>query len=230
MPIDPIIVTGVPRSGISLVAAALEVCGAWNGAKRTGSVDGRGGENERLRERVIKPVLRGLGADASGYRNFPKTGAIDRAIAEAVMDSIRDRVDRIIQEQGYVGDVPWLYADSRAVLLWRILVGAFPASQWIVARRADEEIIRSCDRTKWMKRTGDGRAAWDRMILAYRAQIKALREAHGVVHCVNPGRMIHGDHEEMRGVAEKVGVSWNDTAIGDLFSPIAWSSAGWGGD
>ena len=46
---DPILITGLPRSGTSLTAGCLHACGAWVGDTVKGLY-----ENEAVREKVVK--------------------------------------------------------------------------------------------------------------------------------------------------------------------------------
>ena len=50
---DPILVTGLPRSGTSLTTGCLHACGAWVGNTVKGFY-----ENEAIRETVVKKFLR----------------------------------------------------------------------------------------------------------------------------------------------------------------------------
>ena len=61
----PILITGLPRSGTSLAAGILSLCGVWSGTTVTGTKDNIKGfyEHVGLREHVNKELLRRLKCD-----------------------------------------------------------------------------------------------------------------------------------------------------------------------
>ncbi len=64
----PVFLTGIPRSGIGIIARCLEICGANLGDKV-----GRGEvpENVMLRRGIVNPLLRAFETDPRGRAPFP---------------------------------------------------------------------------------------------------------------------------------------------------------------
>ena len=92
----PILVTGLPRSGTSIVAGSLKRCGAW-----LGRTVGRGHsnpkgffENRTLREQVNKGILEALGSDPLGVSSLPDSNREVAATGRgAVVGSCIDHSD-----------------------------------------------------------------------------------------------------------------------------------------
>ena len=71
----PVIIVGCARSGTSLVAGVINICGAWKGDTVGPSKHNAKGmfENHALRENIIKPLLFSIGADRKGQFPLPET-------------------------------------------------------------------------------------------------------------------------------------------------------------
>ena len=69
----PILITGLPRSGTSLTAGLLDICGAWSGTTVPGSKDNVKGffEHAMLRETVNKTLLSRIDCDPLGVKKLP---------------------------------------------------------------------------------------------------------------------------------------------------------------
>ena len=70
---SPIFILGLPRSGTSMIAGAIRICGAWTGVTVPASQANPKGffEHTVIREHVTKQVLTGLGCDPLGVRKIP---------------------------------------------------------------------------------------------------------------------------------------------------------------
>ena len=70
---DPILITGAARSGTSMVAGAINICGAFGGNMRGPNKNNEKGmfENVRIVQNLTKPYLRGIGADQLGQYPLP---------------------------------------------------------------------------------------------------------------------------------------------------------------
>ena len=112
----PILVTGIPRSGTSLVAGCLHACGAWVGETLAGNASNPEGyfENRALREGIVKPQLRQAGGDPLGVRRLPRLAGLP------VQPLLGGQVLGQLSRQGYAGDVPWLYKAAKLTLLWPV--------------------------------------------------------------------------------------------------------------
>lgn len=133
-----IFVTGCARSGTSLITQILQGHGCHLGAdNRINSLY----ENVGIRQNVLKPYLRSIGADEMGQRlPFPETNTLPP------YDALAQHVHKFIY-----GQEPMAYKDAKLTLVWPVFAQAFPAAKWVIARRDRNAIARSCLRTPFMR-------------------------------------------------------------------------------
>lgn len=134
----PILVTGAPRSGTSIVSRTIATCGAWSGTVNSLW------ENWKMRDTVLKPLLRSLGADPLGMASFPPADApTDGA------DDFRERVLAIRDAQGYDGG-PWVWKDAKLCLVNPLIAAAFPDAVWVTVWRPAEWVAQSIRNSSFM--------------------------------------------------------------------------------
>jgi len=196
-----IIVTGAPRSGTSLTMQVLRACGA-----RLGEVDGLC-EPFRLKDEVVKPYLRQIGADPLGQRPLPKLKDIraDRTFG--------DRVRRA------VGDAT-AFKTIKGVLVWPIFAEHFPDARWIICHRSPADIAQSCLRVGFLTKY-DSPKEWSTWARAYHRRCAQLRESAQTM-TIEPGRFIGGDFEQLREAVEWAGLDFNEDAVAAVIRPEKW--------
>jgi hypothetical protein len=66
----PILITGCARSGTSMTAGIVHICGAFGGRMSGPTPNNRKGmfENEEVRNQIVKPYLSSIGADPLGQK------------------------------------------------------------------------------------------------------------------------------------------------------------------
>jgi len=139
----PILVSGLPRSGTSIIASAFHKCGAQVG----NIVTSRGlFENKELQDNIFNPILKQLQADIEGQFPLPNPLYVDYLRAEELLRNIQVwAVHQIIDiEQA------WMIKDHRLILLWQVFHKAFPEAHWIIVRRDSAAILESCIKTGYM--------------------------------------------------------------------------------
>ena len=139
----PIIIVGAARSGTSMVAACVHLCGAWKGDTAGPNRYNQKGmfENLELREKIIKPLLHAMNADKKGQFPLPETKDI------IIPHDIKDSIFKIVKGQGWTPDLPWMWKCAKMSLMWPVWNYAFPDSKWIIVRRKTPDIINSCMKT-----------------------------------------------------------------------------------
>lgn len=204
----PVLVTGVPRSGTSLTMGLLAGAGLWTGKTVPGGPANPRGffENARLREGLVKPLLRGvLAADPLGVRRLPE---IDTGHAAPHLARL---IARALSEEGWPPPQPWGYKDAKLSLLWPLWAEAFPDARWIVVTRDREAVVRSCLRTPFMRRHSDDPAFWRLLHDAYRGRQQALAAGvRGPVRHVRFEALLAGEFSALRAVAEELSLDWCD--------------------
>ena len=214
----PILVTGIPRSGTSLVAGCLHACGAWVGETLAGNASNPEGyfENRALREGVVKPQLRQAGGDPLGVRRLPRLAGLP------VQPLLGGQVLGRLSRQGYAGAVPWLYKDAKLTLLWPVWRLAFPHARWVIVRRRAQDIVESCLRTDFMNQHSRDRAFWQAWVEAYAQRLEVLKASGVWWREVEPQRLVVGGAGDLRELVEALELEWNAGGVGDLIKPRHW--------
>lgn len=225
----PIIISGCARSGTSLVAGVIHLCGAWKGITAGPNASNEKGmfENIDLRQNVIKGLLRDHRVDPLGQFPLPKTADI-----KIPMD-FYSRVSAIVKAQGLDMATAWMWKGAKICLLWPIFNFHFPDSKWIIVRRKTPDIINSCMATGFMtafkntntlKRVGaktpeDGWLWWVRE--HEKKWIEMIEEGINLKQ-VWPERMINSDYGQMKETIEWLGLEWNEKEVVDFIEPRLW--------
>ncbi len=214
----PILVTGLPRSGTSLVAGLLAESGAWVGRTVPGGPPNPRGffEHVALREGVNKGILRALGADPLGVRRLP---APDELLP---VDNLRETVHRILREEGYDGTRPWLFKDAKLTLLWPLWAQAFPQARWVIVERPLDDVIRSCQRTHFMAQHGLGEAQWRDWAEAYLRRLQALRAGVAWWRSLDSHSLARGATAPFTTLAEALGLRPDPARIRAFILPESW--------
>jgi hypothetical protein len=216
---DPILITGIPRSGTSLITAAIIACGAFGGRMAKKSMF----SNDKIRERVVKPYLQELGADSEGQYKFPTISAIPT--------NWKVEISKIIRSEGYkIGQ--WVYKDSRTALIWPIWEFHFPRSKWLIVRRRTGDIIESCIKTGYMTAFKDAgiqkmvsasseQDGWRWMVHEYEKKFINLIEKGIDYKIIWPERMVNGDFTQLKETVDWLGLQWNEQAL-EYIKPLLW--------
>jgi hypothetical protein len=222
---SPIFVTGAARSGSGMIAGTFVKCGAFGGVM----TNKRGMyENDRIRDEIVKPYLRKVRADVAGQYPLPD---IDSVFIPRLWQS---QVEKVILEQGYPFDVPWMYKDSRIALTWPIWHYAFPNAKWILVRRRTGDIIESCIKTAYMKAFKETsiqqridveseEAGWLWWVHQYEKRFVEMIEAGVNVKIIWPERMVHGDYQQLFETLDWLGLKWTPEIL-NFIDPLLWTS------
>lgn len=151
-----IFVTGCARSGTSLITEILKGHGVALGEVNSLS------ENMAVREGVLKPYLRAIGADPLGQSPLPDAMEPCPALRASVEAAIGPLVE------------PWAYKDAKLALVWPVWADAFPQAKWVLVRRDAEKIAASCVRTPFM-RAFTGSAGWLNWVARQEARFDEMR-------------------------------------------------------
>lgn len=167
----PVFVTGAPRSRTSMIAGALAAGGLRLGETVGPTPDNHSGfaENRRIRETVLKPLLKGAGFDPLGVRSLPPTDWNPPA------PGLRDAVAAALTEANGT-EARWGYKDPKLLLVWRRWAAAFPEATWILVDRTPEAVADSCRRTGFMRRHAAHGDFWRHFARSYAMRADELAE------------------------------------------------------
>lgn len=211
--ISPILITGVPRSGGSMIAAVINTCGAFGGDMSVKNDPKRGMyENFTIRETIVKPYLASKGLDVMGHYPLPILEQV------SIPSDWRDWVNEIMPI------LPWMYKDSRSALLWNIWDFAYPDAKWVIVRRRTGDIITSCIKTGFMKTFKNPKLirdlgfkteaeGWLWMVHEYEKKFVEMINAGLNVKVIYPERLNRNDYTQLFELLEWLGLPWNEEAL-----------------
>lgn len=191
---DPIIITGAPRSGKTMIAGILHICEAFSG-----KVDNKF-ENKELETQLIEPALFANKLNTKGHVIEVDTQKL------FLPRNWKSRVEQLLIEQGYSGG-PWFIKSNEVAVMWPIWNYAFPRAKYIIVRRRIGDIVSSCMKTAYMD-TYTNERDWILMCRQYeRLYVEMINEG---LNCkvVWPHRMSYGDYQQIYETLDWVGLKW----------------------
>jgi hypothetical protein len=226
---DPILITGCARSGTSLVAGAINICGAFGGNMSGPNKNNAKGmfENARIRNCITKPYLRDLGCDALGQFPLPD---IDKLV---IPYDWRQRVEQVMIEDGYKSG-SWFYKGAKMGLFWPVWHYAFPNAKWIIVRRKSSDIVNSCVKTSFMRAFQNEKnqkavgvnteeEGWLWWIHQHEQRFIDMIQAGLNIKIVWPERMVNGDYQQIMETMAWLGLPWKSEVL-SFIDPKLWKA------
>lgn len=223
----PILVTGIARSGTSMIAAVINTCGAFGGVMSVNNNKRRGMfENIQIRDSIVKPYMDRIGVDREGQYPLPSTPSV------SIPMDWRTRVEKVMVDEGYQGG-EWMYKDTRSGLIWPVWHYAFPDAKWVIVRRRSADVIQSCSKTGFMRAfknenilreigLDSPEAGWSWWIRQHEKKfVEMISEG---VNCkvIWPERILEGNLNQLHEILEWLGLSWKQEAL-DFINPLLWT-------
>lgn len=208
----PVFITGVERSGSSLVARILEMCGVFTGPITPMY------ENKDLKKQVDVFYHR-INKDPRGQYPLPSLNDLNYNVVGWALDT-----RKTIQEQGCNDERLWMYKSSRIAQIWPLWFYAFPSAKWVIVRRRTPDVINSCQQTAFMnaykneavlreikvKTEEDGWLWW---VHYHEQRFREIIEAGANVKIIWPERMRDGDYRQIYETIEWLGLKWTDRIL-----------------
>ena len=226
---NPILITGCARSGTSMVAGAINICGAFGGYMSGPNKNNAKGmfENSRIRNALTKPYLRDIKVDSLGQYPLPDIRLIP------ILPDWKYHVEKVMKDQGYSGG-PWFYKGAKMCLVWPLWNYAFPDAKWIVVRRRTPDIVNSCLKTSFMRafQYEDVRKAigvetekegWLWWVHQHEERFIEMIQAGLNVKVVWPERMVQGDYSQMMETMDWLGLPWKSEVL-SFIDPKLWKA------
>jgi hypothetical protein len=202
----PIFVTGVERSGSTIIAKIFELCGAHTGNISTMS------ENIGL-----KLLMNNFLVDSKSSNLYPDTKL------QYIPPDFRDKVYDILEAEGYK-DGSWMCKSSLMPQMWPTWFYAYPNARWVIVRRRTGDIIESCMKTGYMtmfknpsnlklikaKTEAEGWLWW---VHQYEKSFVEMIEAGVNCKIVWPERMVTGDYQQIYETLDWLGLEWNPKIV-----------------
>jgi hypothetical protein len=226
----PILITGCARSGTSMVAGIINLCGAFGGTMSGPNHNNAKGmfENNEIRQNLVKPFLRDIGADPLGQYPLPD---IENLLVPV---NWQHRVESIMQSQGLKEDMTWMYKGAKMCLMWPVWFHAFPDAKWIIVRRKTSDIVNSCMRTGFMKAFGQKHIqkavgvdteedGWKWWVREHEKRFMEMIMNGLNVKMVWPERMVERNYGQTQEMLEWLNLEWTDE-IFDFIEPKLWKA------
>jgi len=227
---SPILITGCARSGTSLVAGIINICGAFGGDMSGPTIHNAKGmfENYRIRNSIVKPYYESIGVDKLGQYPLPDINNLP------IPHNWQRRVEQIMIEQGYQ-DGPWFYKGAKMCQHWTVWNYAFPDAKWIVVRRKTSDIINSCLRTGFMRAFNNRTAqkavgaknvneGWLWWVHQHEERFVEMVNEGLNIKWVWPQRMVDGDYSQIKDMIEWLGLPWRGEEITAFIEPKLWKA------
>ena len=207
---SPILITGIERSGISIIARIVSTCDVFTGTCTDMT------ENIKVKKCMDSLYMR-MGLVPKGQYPLPDTKNL------APLATWQQDIEASFNSEGCNG-IPWMYKSSRISQTWPVWHTAFPNARWIIVRRKTPDIINSCLKTGFMTAFASG---------AYQKEVGAMTEADGwkwfirqhekiFVEMIEAGlncrqlwpeRMCSGDYLQIYETLEWCRLSWNENIV-----------------
>ncbi len=232
---SPILITGCARSGTSMVAGAIDICGAYGGVLTGPTKYNQKGqfENAYIRDQVEKPYLKSQNLDPLGQ--FPLADTSNLYIPTSWRSQIENtliregynnklvKVNQKYPEWDYYDGKSWYYKGAKACQIWPIWNYAFPDAKWVIVRRASRDIAQSCLDTAFMRYYSEYEG-WIKWINHHEEKFVEMVNAGLNVKVIWPERGIKGNYEQLYEVIEWLGLTWRAEKVMEFIEPKLWKA------
>ena len=221
---SPIIVTGIQRSGSTMIAKILQEAGVFTGI--TGSTI----ENKRIR-RILDGIYLNNGVDPLGQYPLP-----DGKSWLHYPSNLENRINGVLNKEGYTDAHKWLMKGHRFGQTWQIWKALYPNAKWVIVRRRTPDVIDSCMKTAYMYKyndpkvlkeiksdltTHDGWLWWIRRNENY---LNSLIHSDTDYMVVWPERMARNDYSQIKHLHGWLNIPFEENRIRELITPMMENS------
>jgi hypothetical protein len=217
---QPIFIVGIPRSGTSIIAGMLGICGVWYGQtlSATGANPVGFFENRNLRNHVIKPILKRLNCDTLGVRSLPALESLQP------IPNLAEVIFALISNEGYSNIYPWLFKEPKLSLIWPIFMHSFPKARWVIVRRNSSDIVRSCLETDFMAQHSSDPLFWESFVNNYLERLSRLKVNIDFYREIWPDDLVNGSFGSAQALVHDLGLNWREEEITDFINKDYWHS------
>lgn len=204
----PILITGAPRSGKTMIANIMDICGVF-----TGEVDHMM-ENTHIRDYMERVYLSQQRCDPHGIIEMPDT------VSLPIQRGWKERTETVLLDQGYDDRQKWMYKSHGIAPMWPVWQHAFPNARYIIVRRHTDDIVRSCMQTDYIRGYSD-EDGWKMMVRRYEERFVEMISEGLDCKVIWPHRMAHGDYAQIYELLEWLGLPWKTKILTEI-DPKFW--------
>jgi hypothetical protein len=165
-------------------------------------------ENHEIISNIIKPELKAHGYDPKGQRPLPPLDWYN------IDPNLRDSVLKIIKRQGLKDGQKYGLKALKCVFNWQSWNNAFPDAHWIIVRRNDRDIIKSCMSPKaaFMDKytTEQG---WQSWIDHHKKKFEQVKQGCNNVYELDTDAVINKDLTQLKAIIDAIGLDWKPDKI-----------------
>jgi len=209
---EPILITGIARSGTSLVANIIDQAGANGGEMNLNPipVEQPTGfyENTEFDTKISKWILAEHGYDQRGQKAMPGKDFLPFDVRELAFD--------IMRGQGVGEDEVWFVKNCKAILIFHTYLESFPGSKWVLVRRNMDDIVDSCIRASFMG-SRHTLGEWNEWYIHWKGLLDELkRQAGDSLREVWYEKLMEGDYREVENVLTWLGLRYDEKYIDNI--------------
>jgi hypothetical protein len=202
---QPIFVTGIERSGTSLIAKIFSICGTFTGDVST------------MYENYVLTLMMDQFLTSRMNGIFPDIKDLNIPL------DWHDKVQANLKAAGYK-DGSWMCKSSKLAQMWPVWNYAYPNARWIIVRRRTGDIIESCMKTGYMRTFKDPlrlkeigvkteEEGWLWWVHQYEKRFVFMIESGLNCKIVWPERMVTGDYQQIYETLDWLGLQWNSEIV-----------------
>lgn len=214
---EPIFITGIQRSGSTMIAKILQQSGVFCGEVNSTM------EHYKIGY-LIGEMCRKNNSDVKGQYPLPK-------FLPSTPIKFQTRLENCIKEEGYEDGKNWFIKGHRLAQYWKVFHTIYPNAKWIIVRRRTPDVIESCLKTAYMNRFNDStilksirkktvEEGWLWWIHKNESFLNGLIRSTSNYQVVWPERMAQGDYSQIQGLHKWLGIDYNEKDIKKLIEPM----------
>lgn len=201
---NPILITGVPRSGATFIARILTICGVHKGVC------------DKMYENTMIRALNTVQLSDLVFPNItlPKVNEDDFGM-------FNNFLNEILYQQRLIVSKQWFFKDSQLTLNWRYWHKKYPNAQWVIVRRKTPHIINSCIKTQYMDlmkdpnnlesiNVSEEKYGWLWLVHQYEKEWAEMLKEGIKFQEVYPDRLENNDYSKIKELVETLGLTWTD--------------------
>jgi hypothetical protein len=216
---NPILITGVQRSGATIVARIINMSGAYTG------ICSEMMENDCLKN-MVTSYYKTIKADTKAQYPLPNTKSLLIPNNWKKMTEIRLDMETVKIKENQ----PWVFKSSTNCQIWPVWHYAYPNAKWVIVRRRTGDIITSCMKTAYMMAFKDPsllktigvrtpQDGWLWWVHEHEKLFVEMIEAGLNCKVIWPDRMVTGDYTQIKEMLEWLGLQWSDSIV-NVIDPL----------
>jgi len=200
---QPILITGCPRSGKTLIAQILQISGIFFGETNKML------ENEKLSELT------------EAYQQAHDISPASKKSALSIPQDWESKVSQLMLKQGYK-DKRWAFKHADISTLWPIWKYSYPEAKVIIVRRSIEDIVPSCMKTKYMTQC-DTEEEWAELMQQYETKYPEMILSGMNCKTIWPHEMVNGNYAHIYELLRWLDIPWKAEIVSQI-DPKFWKS------